>query len=97
MEYYHGDEQVELSRTEQKLLRVLVDNRGISLTRERLLERIWSSEAEFVDEMICSFSCAVLLAEISDARRYAASWLSRAEWIISEGSDGGGPGGDSLF
>lgn len=50
MEYYHGDEQVELSRTEQKLLRVLVDNRGISLTRERLLERIWSSEAEFVDE-----------------------------------------------
>ena len=50
MEYYHKDEQVELSRTEQKLLRVLVDNRGISLTRERLLERIWSSEAEFVDE-----------------------------------------------
>ncbi len=50
MEYYHGDTQVELSRTEQKLLRVLVDNRGISLTRERLLERIWSSEAEFVDE-----------------------------------------------
>ena len=50
MEYYHGDTQIELSRTEQKLLRVLVDNRGISLTRERLLERIWSSEAEFVDE-----------------------------------------------
>lgn len=50
MEYYHGNTRVELSRTEQKLLRVLVDNRGISLTRERLLERIWSSEAEFVDE-----------------------------------------------
>lgn len=50
MEYYHGDRQVELSRTEQKLLRVLVENKGISLTRERLLEHIWSSEAEFVDE-----------------------------------------------
>ena len=50
MEYYCGKTQVELSRTEQKLLRVLVENRGIILTRERLLERIWSSEAEFVDE-----------------------------------------------
>ncbi|MEZ3508569.1 MAG: response regulator transcription factor [Lachnospiraceae bacterium] len=50
MEYYRGNMQVELSRTEQKLLRILVENRGISLTRERLLERIWSSEAEFVDE-----------------------------------------------
>lgn len=50
MEYYRGNTQAELSRTEQKLLRILVENRGITLTRERLLERIWSSEAEFVDE-----------------------------------------------
>lgn len=50
MEYYHGEEQVELSRTEQKLLRILVENRGISLKREVLLDRIWSSGAEFVDE-----------------------------------------------
>lgn len=50
MEYYHGEEQVELSRTEQKLLRIFVENRGISLRREVLLDRIWSSGAEFVDE-----------------------------------------------
>lgn len=50
MEYYHGEEQVELSKTEQKLLRLFVENRGISLRRESLLEHIWSSEAEFVDE-----------------------------------------------
>lgn len=50
MEFYHGEEQVELSKTEQKLLRILVENRGISLKREVLLDRIWSSEAEFVDE-----------------------------------------------
>ena len=50
MEFYHGEEQVELSKTEQKLLRILVENRGISLKREILLNRIWSSEAEFVDE-----------------------------------------------
>ena len=50
MEYYHGKEQVELSKTEQKLLRLFVENRGISLKRESLLDHIWSSEAEFVDE-----------------------------------------------
>ena len=69
MEYYHGDEQVELSRTEQKLLRVLVDNRGISLTRERLLERIWSSEAEFVDENALSVTVKRLRDKLGAQKR----------------------------
>ena len=44
-----GEERIELSKTEQKLLYLLVENQGITLTREQLLDRIWS-EAEFVDE-----------------------------------------------
>lgn len=43
------EERIELSKTEQKLLYLLVENRGITLTREQLLDRIWS-ETEFVDE-----------------------------------------------
>ncbi len=50
MLFYHGPEQIELSKSEQKLLRILVENRGITLTREQLFERIWSVDAEFVDE-----------------------------------------------
>lgn len=50
MLFYHGQEQIELSKSEQKLLRILVENRGITLTREQLFERIWSVDAEFVDE-----------------------------------------------
>ena len=50
MLFYHGDEQIELSKSEQKLLRILVENRGITLTREQLFDRIWSVDAEFVDE-----------------------------------------------
>lgn len=50
MEYYHGSEKIELSRNEQRLLRLFVENRGVSLRRELLLDRIWSSEAEYVDE-----------------------------------------------
>lgn len=44
-----GEERIELSKTEQKLLYLLVENQGITLTREQLLDRIWS-ETEFVDE-----------------------------------------------
>ena len=50
MLFYHGEEQIELSKSEQKLLRVLIENRGITLTRDRLLDCIWSVDAAFVDE-----------------------------------------------
>lgn len=43
-------EKVELSKTEQKLLRLLVENKGQVLTRNQLMDRVWSDEAEFVGE-----------------------------------------------
>lgn len=50
MLFFHGDEQVELSKTEQRILRMLVENKGITLTREQLLDFTWSVDAAFVDE-----------------------------------------------
>lgn len=50
MLFCHKEEQIELSKGEQKLLRLLIENRGITLTRDRLLECIWSVDAAFVDE-----------------------------------------------
>lgn len=50
MLFYHGEEQIELSKSEQKLLRIFVENRGITLTRDRLLDCIWSVDSAFVDE-----------------------------------------------
>lgn len=41
--------QTELSKTEQKLLKLLVRNVGITLTRDMLIDRIWSDGAEFVE------------------------------------------------
>lgn len=41
---------VELSKTEQKLLRLLVENRGTVMSRNTLIDRIWTDGAEFVDE-----------------------------------------------
>ena len=43
-------EEVTLSKTEQKLLRVLTQHREQTLTREQLMDAVWSNDAEFVDE-----------------------------------------------
>lgn len=41
---------VELSKTEQKLLHILTENAGITLSRDKLVDRIWTDGSEYVDE-----------------------------------------------
>ncbi len=50
MEFTSDGKPVELSKTEQKLLRYLTENSGITLSREKLVDRIWTDGAEYVDE-----------------------------------------------
>lgn len=50
LRFFAGDQEVPLSKTEQKLLRLLVENRGNVMPREILVDRIWTDGAEFVDE-----------------------------------------------
>lgn len=45
-----GDTKVELSKTEQKLLHLLIANRGRTMPRGALVDRIWTDGAEYVDE-----------------------------------------------
>lgn len=45
-----GDTKIELSKTEQKLLHLLVENRGRVMSRGNLVDRIWTEGAEYVDE-----------------------------------------------
>lgn len=48
--FMKGNEKLSLSSNEQKLLRILVEHKGRLLTREVLIDRIWSDEGEYVDE-----------------------------------------------
>lgn len=48
--FHINNKAIQLSQTEQKLLRLLVDNRGHTLTRETLLNRIWPDGSEYVEE-----------------------------------------------
>lgn len=50
MEFFKNKVPIELSKTEQKLLRLLVSNRGLTLSRQTLVDRIWTDGAAYVDE-----------------------------------------------
>ncbi|MDO4281513.1 MAG: response regulator transcription factor [Peptococcaceae bacterium] len=50
MDFRREGEAVQLSKTEQRLLRVLVDNQGHAVSRETLSARIWGDGERYVDE-----------------------------------------------
>lgn len=50
MLFFRGEERIHLSKAEQKLLKILVINKGNILSKEQLIDYIWSGEAEFVEE-----------------------------------------------
>lgn len=67
MKFLDGDTPVELSKTEQRLLRLFVQNMGQTLSRDLLLQRIWSDGAEFVEENALSVTVKRLRQKLPDA------------------------------
>lgn len=49
-QFFVNGTAVELSKTEQKLLRLLVENRGRIMERAVLMDRIWTGGTDYVDE-----------------------------------------------
>ena len=66
MEFRKDGQIIELSKTEQKLLRILVENRGQTLSRGVLVDRIWTDGAEFVDENALSVTVKRLRDKLED-------------------------------
>ena len=50
MKFSYDGKFVELSKTEQKLLKILMQNIGKTMERNVLIDRVWSDGAEFVEE-----------------------------------------------
>ena len=66
MAFTRAGQAVELSKTEQRLLRLLVEHRGQVLSREVLLDRVWDG-GEFVDENALSVAVRRLRGKLTDA------------------------------
>ena len=85
MTFYVEDSKVELSKTEQKLLRLLVENRGRTMTRGDLVDRVWTDGAEYVDENALSVTIKRLRDKLG-AQKYIKtvygigySWVTKDE------------------
>lgn len=66
MEFRRNGQSLELSKTEQKLLRLLVENRGQTLSRAVLVDRVWTDGAEYVDENALSVTVKRLRGKLED-------------------------------
>ncbi len=66
LEFFIDGKSVELSKTEQKLLKHLTDNKGVTLKRENLVDRIWTDGLDYVDENALSVSMKRLRAKLGE-------------------------------
>lgn len=66
MEFRKLGELIDLSKTEQKLLRLLIDNRGNTIARETLINKIWADGSEYVDENALSVAIKRLRDKLED-------------------------------
>lgn len=70
---FKGDEEVDLTAIEFKLLLLLMENKDMVLSKNQILEYIWDSKGEFVDDNIVSVNIRRLrikLEEDASAPRY---------------------------
>ncbi|MFA7502579.1 MAG: response regulator transcription factor [Anaerovoracaceae bacterium] len=84
MAFYHANIPVELSKTEQKLLRLLVENRGTTLNRAVLLDRIWSDGADYVDENTLSVTVKRLRDKLNAARYIKTVYGLGYVWVVKQ-------------
>ena len=65
LEFFKNEELIELSKTEQKLLKILVDNKGLAIERNKLIDRIWS-DGGYVEENALSVTIKRLRDKIEE-------------------------------
>lgn len=73
--------ELSLSVNEQKLLRILTENRGRVLTRTILVDRLWSNSGEYVDENALSVTVNRLRSKLEDKK----SQVSYIQTIYRQG------------
>ncbi|MCC0635804.1 response regulator transcription factor [Clostridioides sp. ES-S-0001-02] len=66
MEFSKYKQNIELSKTEQKLLKILLENKGTTLSRQTLSDKIWTDSADYVDANALSVTIKRLRDKLED-------------------------------
>lgn len=83
MEFSVDGTLVELSKTEQKLLRILTDNAGITISRDKLVDRIWTDGSEYVDENALSVTVKRLRDKLNAKNRIKTVYGIGYMWVTN--------------
>lgn len=82
MVFLDGNEKIELSRTEQKLLCLLVTNRGQVMSRAALVDRIWTDGDEYVEENALSVTVKRLRDKLGAPECIRTVYGIGYSWVI---------------
>ena len=74
---------VQLSQTEQRLLRLLVENRGHTLPRDTLLDRIWTDGAAYVEENALSVTVGRLRRKLGSQAPIQTDYGVGYTWAVA--------------
>ena len=66
MEFYKNGQAVDLSKTERRILHLLVFHEGRIITRERLMDWVWPDGAEYVEDNALSVGIRRLRDKLED-------------------------------
>ena len=66
MKVFKNNNEVKVTSKEFKLLKLLCDNRGKVLQRERIMEKVWDIDEEFIDSNSLSVTIKRLREKIED-------------------------------
>ena len=67
---YKKEEQIYLTVTEYKLLELLSKNKGMAMTKEIILDKLWDNNGNYVDENTLSVNIRRLRKKIEDDSKY---------------------------
>ena len=81
--FVKGDLRLELTRNEFRILEMLLENRGRIVSREELMERLWSTDS-FVDENTLSVNVNRLRKKLEGAGLFDAIRTRKGEGYIIE-------------
>ncbi|MBR6380635.1 MAG: response regulator transcription factor [Lachnospiraceae bacterium] len=77
-------EEIPLSKTEQRLLKLLVSNRGVTLSRDELIDRLWTDGAEYVDENALSVAIKRLRDKLAAKDYIRTVYGLGYQWVKSD-------------
>ena len=89
MIFIHDDKQIELSKTEQKLLYYLTQNAPNTTTRDFLIDRLWSDGEEYVDENALSVTVKRLRDKLELENKIRTIYGIGYAWVTGNGAEAG--------